>query len=184
MIAITADSDDKTGGELYEYIARRSVEELALSGSVLGIKMYMRSSIPLFIIKIVYREFVGRDTIGELARVEERENGIKVILQTEMDLGDSLKTLWSTYGRDSVEQSGRLEIIVTGAKADEVKETKIRDKKVDVSVRINELAARIIPEGLRVRNVIKGDGYMTFIAAEDPLMEEWIKIASGLEVEA
>ena len=182
MITIVADSDEKLGGEQYEYIARRGVEELALGGSVLGIKMYMRTSIPLFIIKIRYREFVGKDTIGELARVEERENGIKIILETEIDLGDTLKTLWNVFGRDTVEQAGRLEIVVTGAKADEIKEVKIRDRKVDVSVRINELAARIIPEGLRVRSVIKGEGFMTFIAAEDPIKEEWRQIASVMEV--
>ena len=52
------------------------------------------------------------------------------------------------------------------------------------SAKVNELASRIIPEGFRVRNATKGNGVMTFIAAEDPMKEEWKQIAASMEAYA
>lgn len=182
-ITISVDSDDKRGGELYEFITRKSVDDLALGGSVQAISILIKTGIPLFIIKIKYREAVGRNTLGELSQIVERENGSKVILESEIDLGDALKTLWSIFGRDKVEQAGRSEILVSGVNPGKLADIKIRDKAVNVSVKINELAARVIPEGLRVRHIEKEEGCMTFVAAEDPIKEEWKELASGLEVE-
>lgn len=178
---IVVDSTDKAGGELYEYIARRSTEDLALGGSILCLEMYMRSEIPLFIIKIRYRESEGKNTLGEVSRIEERENGSKVSLQSEVDLGDSLKSLWSTYGRDRVEQAGRMEITVLGVKPAELRRLKIRDRTVDMSAKISELATRIIPEGFRVKSITREPGLMTFVSAEDPMLDEWKEIGERME---
>jgi putative methanogenesis marker protein 17 len=182
-IRIVAESTDRVGGQMYEYIARKTLEDLALGGSVIGLKMCMYSEIPLFIIKIKFREAMGKNTLGGLAVIEERENGSKIILESEIDLGDALKTLWSTFGRDKVEQSGRMDIIVSGVAPKGLQDLKIRDKAIDVSARINELAARIIPEGLRVRSIIREPGVMTFVAAEDPMREEWKDMGRKLEVD-
>lgn len=180
---IIVDSTDKIGGELYEYIARRSTEDLALGGSILCMTIYMRSEVPLFIIKIKYRESVGKNTLGEISRISERENGSKVSLESEVDLGDALKALWSSYGRDKVEQAGRMDILVIGAKPTELRGLKIRDRTVDMSARISELATRIIPEGFRARAISKSPGLMTFVAAEDPIQEDWIVIGERMEVD-
>lgn len=180
---IVVDSTDKVGGELYEYIARRSTEDLALGGAILCLAMYMRSEIPLFVIKIRYREATGRNTLGEISRIEEKENGSKVNLESEVDLGDALKTLWNVYGRDKVEQAGRMAIMVMGAKPTDLKKLKVREGTVDMSAKISELAARVIPEGLRVRSIRKEPGLMTFVAAEDPMQDDWIAIGERMEVE-
>jgi len=180
---IVVDSTDKVGGDLYEYIARRSTEDLALGGAIVCLAMYMRSEIPLFIIEIRYRESTGKNTLGDMARIEERENGSKVNLESEVDLGDALKTLWNLYGRDKVEQAGRMTIIVMGAKPADLRKLKVREGTVDMSSKISELAARIIPEGLRVRAIRKGAGLMTIVAAEDPMQEEWVAIGDRMEVE-
>ncbi|MGA2573140.1 MAG: methanogenesis marker 17 protein [Candidatus Methanomethylicaceae archaeon] len=180
MVAVSTDS---VGGQMYEYIAKKTLEDLALGGSVTGLKMCMRSEIPLFIIKIKFREAMGKNALGGLANIEERENGSKITLESEIDLGDALKTLWSTFGRDKVEQSGRTDIIVSGVAPKDLRDLKIRDKAIDVPARINELAARIIPEGLRVRSIIREPGVMTFIAAEDPMREEWKDMGRKLEVD-
>jgi len=158
------------------------VEDLALGGSVQTVHMFIRSDEPVFIIKIKYREFVGRNTLGELSRILESESGVRIILESEVDLGDALKTLWNIFGRDRVEQVGRMDIVVSRARGSEVRNIKIRDKALDISNKINELAARIIPEGFRVRSVTKEAGVMTFIAAEDPIKDEWKEIASRVEV--
>jgi putative methanogenesis marker protein 17 len=182
-LRIVVDSSDKVGGDLYEYIARKSTEDLALGGAILCLAMYMRSEIPLFIIKIKYREAVGKNTLGEISRIEEKESGSKVNLESEVDLGDALKTLWSTYGRDKVEQAGRMGIIVMGARPVELKKLKVREGTVDMSAKVSELAARIIPEGLRVRAIRREPGLMTFVAAEDPIQAEWVAIGDKMEVE-
>ncbi len=180
---IIVDSTDRVGGDLYEYIARKSTEDLALGGAILTLAMYMRSEVPLFIIKIKYREAVGKNTLGEVSRIEEKENGSKVNLESEVDLGDALKTLWNTFGRDKVEQAGRMSIVVMGVKPAELKKLKVREGTVDMSAKISELAARVIPEGLRVRSIKKEPGLMTFVAAEDPMQAEWVAIGDRMEVD-
>lgn len=157
------------------------MEDLALGGSVQTVHMFIRSDGPIFIIKIKYREFVGRNTFGELSHILERGNGVRIILESEVDLGDALKALWNVFGRDRVEQVGRMDIVVSRAREDEVRNIKIRDRALDISNKINELAARIIPEGFRIRSVTKEAGVMTFIAAEDPIRDEWKEIASRME---
>ncbi len=169
----TVDCTDRSGGEQYKYIAEKSVEDLGLTGTVEGIWMYIRPEEPLFIISIKYKEFVGKNTIGELGSVQSRAEGVKITLFSEVDVGDALKTLWGTYGRDRVEQGGRMEIRVDGVEAEEVKDIKIRDKPIDVGSKVNELALRIVPEGFRVRHVTKKGGEITIVAAEDPIKEEW-----------
>jgi putative methanogenesis marker protein 17 len=181
-VRIVVDCPDSMGKELYELITRRTLEDLALAGSVELVHILIRTEVPLFIIKIKYREFVGRNSLGELSRIIERPNGVRIILESEVDLGDTLKSLWNIFGRDKVEQIGRMEVNVLGVKSEEIKQIKIRGKTLDISVKINELAARIIPEGFRARSVSKGAGIMTFIAAEDPIKNEWKEIASRMEV--
>jgi putative methanogenesis marker protein 17 len=162
----------------------RSIEDLGLSGSIEEIRLFIRPEDPVFIINIRYREYVGRNTLGELASVDDRASGAKITLDSEIDLGDALKTLWTMYGRDKVEQAGRMDIMVSGIDSESLKKIKIREKAVDVGERVNELAARIIPEGFRVRVVTKVKNMMTFIAAEDPIREDWRKIAARLEADA
>jgi putative methanogenesis marker protein 17 len=108
---------------------------------------------------------------------------VRVVLEDEIDLGDALKTLWSTYGRDRVEQSGRTEIVVKGADPDSLRELKIRKERVSVSEKVNELVNRVIPEGLRVRNAMKEGDLLIVMAAEDPIPEDWKRMAADLAVD-
>jgi len=173
------DSTDRTGGEQYKYIAEKMVEDLGLTGTVEGIWMCIRPEEPFFIISIRYKEFVGKNTIAELGSVESRNEGVKITLFSEVDVGAALKTLWGAYGRDRVEQGGRMDIRVDGVEAEDVKGIKIREKPVDVGSKVNELALRIIPEGFRVRHVTKKEGEITIVAAEDPIKEEWKRQAEA-----
>uniref|UniRef100_A0A7C3J3M9 Methanogenesis marker 17 protein n=1 Tax=Candidatus Methanomethylicus mesodigestus TaxID=1867258 RepID=A0A7C3J3M9_9CREN len=181
-INIIVDSSDKVGGDQYKYIAEKSVEDLGIGGSVETIALYIRPEIPLFIISIRYRDFRGKNTIGELASIDARTGSVRIRLDSEIDLGDALKVLWSEYGRERVEQAGRMEIVVQGVEPEEVQRIKIREKAVDISSRISELSSRIIPEGFRVRSVKTGENILTVIAAEDPIKEEWK--AEALKTEA
>ncbi|MDD1775945.1 MAG: methanogenesis marker 17 protein [Candidatus Methanomethylicus sp.] len=164
-------------------MVERSIEDLGLGGSIEEMRIYIKPEDPVFIISLRYREYVGRNTIGELASVEERVSGVKISLDSEIDLGDTLKSLWDMYGRDRVEQAGRMDIMVTGVDPEALKKIKIRDKAIDVGGKINELATRIIPEGFRVRTVIRRKNMLTIIAAEDPIRDEWKKVAEKLEAE-
>ncbi len=171
------DCTEKIGGEQFKYIAEKSVEDLGLGGSIAEIRMYIRPEEPLFVIGVRYKEFTGKNTIGELGTVDPRAEGVKIILNSEIDVGDALKALWNVYGRDRVEQGGRMDIKVDGVEAEDVRGIKIREKAIDVASKVNELALRIIPEGFRVRHVTKKEGEITIVAAEDPIKEEWKKQA-------
>ncbi|MBC7120231.1 MAG: methanogenesis marker 17 protein [Candidatus Methanosuratus sp.] len=182
-IKIFVDSSDEFGGQQYKYIAEKSVEDLGLGGSIESIGMVIRIEEPVFIIAIRYKEVTGKNTLGEAAYIDSRKNGIRVTLSSEIFLGDALKALWSKYGRDRVEQIGRLEIFVSGGDPEEVKGIRLSEKGYDLESRISELAARIIPEGFRVRGSTKKKGMLTIIASEDPITEGWRKLAAKLEEE-
>lgn len=180
MIVVSSDSK---GGEMYRHIIERNVEDLALGSSVEGIAVLIKPELPLFVIKVRYRECESKNKLGELAKIEQRSGNVRVVLEDEIDLGDALKTLWSTYGRDRVEQSGRTEIVVKGADPDSLRELKIRKERVSVSEKVNELVNRVIPEGLRVRNAMKEGELLIVMAAEDPIPEDWKRMAADLAVD-
>ncbi|MCX8181968.1 MAG: methanogenesis marker 17 protein [Candidatus Methanomethyliaceae archaeon] len=175
-------SSDIRGGEMYRHIIERNVEDMALGSSVTGFAVMIKPEIPLFVIKVRYKERESKNKLGELARIEPRSGSTRVILEDEIDLGDALKTLWSTYGRDKVEQSGRTEIVVRGVEPESLRELRIRKERVSVSEKINELVNRVIPEGFRIRYVIREGDLLTVIAAEDPIKDEWKKMAADLVV--
>lgn len=180
-IKIFVDSSEELGGQQYRHIAEKSVEDLGLGGSIESVDIIIRLEEPVFIIKIRYKEVAGKNTLGEASYIDSRKNGIRITLSSEIFLGDALKALWSKYGRDRVEQIGRLEIFVSGAEPEEVKGIRLSEKGYDLESRINELAARIIPEGFRVRSASKGRGKLTIIASEDPIKEEWKALAAQQE---
>ena len=180
---IIVSSSDSKGGEMYRHIIERNVEDLALGSSILGIAVLIKPELPLFVIKVRYRERESKNKLGELARLEHKSGNVRVVLEDEIDLGDALKTLWSTYGRDKVEQSGRTEIVVKGADPDSLRELKIRKERVSVSEKVNELVNRVIPEGFRVRHAMKEGDLLTVIAAEDPIPEDWKRMAADLAVD-
>lgn len=167
---------------MYRHIVERSVEDLALGSSVVGVSLMIKPEIPLFIIKVMYKEREIKNKLGDLARIESRSGNVRVILEDEIDLGDALKSLWSEYGRDKVEQSGRTEIIVKGVEPENLRELKIRKERVSISEKVNELVNRIIPEGFRVRYALRDQNILTVIATEDPIREEWKKLAEELAV--
>lgn len=180
-IKIFVDSSDELGGQQYRCIAEKSVEDLGLGGSIESIDMIIRIEEPLFIIKIRYKEVKGKSTLGEASYIDSRKNGIRITLSSEIFLGDALKALWSKYGRDKVEQIGRIEIFVSGAEPEEVKGIRLSEKGYDLESKINELATRIIPEGFRVRSTSRGKGTLTIIASEDPIKEGWKVLAAQQE---
>lgn len=176
-------SSDTMGGEIYRHIIERNVEDLALGSSVIGIAVLIKPELPLFVMKVRYKEHESKNKLGELARIEPRAGSARVILEDEIDLGDALRTLWSTYGRDMVEQSGRTEILVRGAEPESLKELKIRKERVSVSEKVNELVNRVIPEGFRVRHMIREGDLLMVMAAEDPIKDDWKKMAADLAVD-
>ncbi len=168
---------------MYRHIIERSIEDLALGSSIVGVVVLIRPKIPLFVIKIKYRERESKNLLGDLAKIEPRSGSVRIILEDEIDLGDALKSLWSAYGRDRVEQAGRTEIVVKGVEPESLKGLKIREERISISERVNELVSRIIPEGFRIRDSIKEKNSLTLIAAEDPIEEGWKKVASDLVVD-
>ncbi|MCX8169963.1 MAG: methanogenesis marker 17 protein [Candidatus Methanomethyliaceae archaeon] len=171
------DSSDKGGGERYRHLIEKAIEDLALGGSIRWLYAYIRPEIPLFIISISYREFERKNILKDLAKFEVRSDSIKILLDNELDLADTLKTLWSELGRDRVEQIGRKELLVKGIDLEYLKEIKIREKEISITEKIVELMLRILPEGFRIRRSIKKNEVMIIIASEDPIKEEWINMA-------
>lgn len=168
---------------MYRRIVERSIEDLALGGSLVGVSVLIRPEIPIFIIKVKYRERESKNLLGDLARIEAGTGSVRVILEDEIDLGDALRSLWNTFGRDKVEQVGRTEILVRGIDSESLRNLKVREKKVRISEKVNEVVNRIIPEGFRVRYSIKDEESLTVIAAEDPIGEDWSRIAADMVVD-
>jgi putative methanogenesis marker protein 17 len=164
-------------------IIEQSIEDLILGGNINWIYLYLDLEIPLVILKINYKELERKNLLKDLARFEEVANNTKIILKNEIDVTDALRALWSRFGRDKVEQIGRLEILARNIDINEIKEIRIREKEIDISERIIELINRILPEGFRVRHTIKEGDMLIVIASEDPIKEEWIRKAHEIKVE-
>lgn len=178
------DSSDERGGRAYKLIIEKVIEDLALGGSIRWIYAYIRPEIPLFIIKVNYKEFERKNVLKDLAKFEVKPDAVKVVLDNELDLSETLRALWSEFGRGKVEQIGRQEVLVKDVDLEQLKNVKIRERAISISDKINELVTRVLPEGFRIRHFVKEGDVMTVIASEDPIKKEWIEIASGMTLDA
>ncbi len=87
---------------MYRHIVERSVEDLALGSSIVGVSLMIKPEIPLFIIKVMYKEREVKNKLGDLARIEPRSGNVRVILKDEIDLGRAQKLverIWKGQGR-------------------------------------------------------------------------------------
>lgn len=173
-------SSDKEGGERYKHIIEKAIEDLGLGGSIKWLYAYIRPEVPLFIISISYKEFERKNLLKDLAKFEVMVDRIKILLNNELDLVDTLRVLWSELGRDKVEQMGRNEILVKGADLESLKNIKIRERVISITEKIMDLITRILPEGYRIRRPIRRNGVIIMIASEDSIKDEWIKMAQEM----
>lgn len=99
---------------------------------------------------------------------------IYVSIADEMYAPGILTALWERYGRDNVQQLERLEISVRGpGTSAEVDGIQVESSEEPIREVLGALW-RVLPEGIRVRRSLEGDGVITVVATEEVMRPEFL----------
>ncbi len=95
-------------------LLERTLVDMGITTSIEKVKMIIRPAEPLFIISIRTRKAGGSRMVSEIATIEEKEGGTFLAINDENFAPRLLSLLWRTFGRESIEQVTRLEVLAKG----------------------------------------------------------------------
>ncbi len=179
---LTVMGTDDYGTEAYEELFRRILADMGKSRAIDEARMVLRPEDPAFIYSVRLRSRPERLTMSDVAEVKEEGGQVQLRISDERYAPSILSRLWSTYGRDSVDQRTRFEMTIKGAKVDELKRMevvsgqKVRNEMIDA-------LWRTLPEGMKSRYHLSGPRTVTILASENILRPELKEEAAVLHKE-
>ncbi len=161
----------------YKVIADHVFTDLALAGALQAVRILIDIRKPLFYIRGELNVIESPIRFSEITSVT-RENGeIHVVIEDETYAPEILKLLWTRFGRENISQTDRWNLYFPHdyILIEELNQLIAVNPRDRIMNKILDALNRIIPEGFRVQQrSIKG-GYITVIASENPIEEEWLE---------
>lgn len=177
-----SEHDESFAFQNFDTILKQMMQELGVSRMVLDYRIKADIDAPYFLISLRLGKARSAVKVSDMALVEADRNGGKITITDENWAPALLTRLWQQYGRDAVEQLTRYEIIVHGAKPDDLSEMEL-DPGEELRSKVLDAVWRIFPEGFKVRHNLVDDKVMTILGTEHDLKDEWIEIAEKLHEE-
>ncbi len=179
---IEVESSEGFGGESYEGLFKRIVQDLGIYRNVDEARMIMRPDIPFFLVSVRMRSPSSTSSIGEATELRDAPEGARLTILDENFAPAILRWLWDAYGRDRTDQLSRLELVVKGVKADELRDVEIQSMERQKSQLLDALW-RILPEGFKVRHNLTNRSTITLMTTEACMSREWIELAEKVHEE-
>lgn len=179
---VVIDGQEQWGDTSYEELFRRILLDLGITRSIDKVRVFIRMEWPFFLISLKIREASGRRSITEVAQLEEKPKGTRIVITDESYAPRLLSLLWSSYGRERIDQLSRLEIMALGVKEAELSELML-DPEEEIKTKVLDAVWRLLPEGLKVRHNITSRGVITIAATEHEITGEWREMAQKIHDE-
>ena len=168
---LTVEGSDDYGTEAYEELFRRILADMGKARAIEHARLILHPEKPMFIYTVRLRTRPERVTMKDVADVRMEGGDLMLRISDERYAPSILSKLWSTYGRESVDQRTRFEMIVKGAKEEDVAAIevvsgdKVRNEMIDA-------LWRTLPEGMKSRYHVSGPRTVTILATEGILRED------------
>ncbi len=170
-----ASGTDAYGCEAYRRLYEEIMYDVGKIASVERSCLVLKPEIPLFIVSVKMRAKPAAKNIGAVANTRAEKGIVYVSISDEVYAPGTLSALWLKYGRDNVQQLDRLEISVRGPNSSaEVDALSVESSEQPVREVLGALA-RILPEGIRVRRTLEGDGVVSVGATEEIMLPEYLE---------
>ena len=179
---VVVEGPEDYGNESYEELFRRILLDLGLTRMVDSIHMIIRPEDSFFLVSIKVRKVTGAKSVTEVAKVEQRPEGSMLTITNENYAPALLALLWRDYGRQRVEQLTRYELMIKGAKEEDVS-AKFLDPGEELKQKVLDAVWRLLPEGLKARHNIYSEGVLTIASTEHEMREDWKELAERIHQE-
>ncbi len=179
---LTVEGTDDYGTAAYEELFRRILADMGKSRAIEHARLVLRPDEPLFIYSVRLRARPERLMMKDVSEYREEGNDVHLSISDERYAPSILSKLWTLYGRDSVDQRTRFEMIVKGADTEEldnievVSGDKVKNEMIDA-------LWRTLPEGMKSRYHVSSPQTVTILATEGILQPEMKEEARRLHAE-
>jgi len=175
MADTIATGTDPYGCEAYRRLYEEIMYDIGKIAAVDRSCLVLKPEVPLFIVSVKMRAKPDAKTIGVIANTRAENGVVYVSISDEMYAPNTLDALWHAYGRDNVQQLDRLEITVRGPDTSaEVDEIPVESSEQPIREVLGALW-RVLPEGIRVRRTLEGDGVVSVVATEEIMLPEYLE---------
>ncbi|NLI73878.1 MAG: methanogenesis marker 17 protein [Euryarchaeota archaeon] len=174
--------DESFAYQNFDTILRQIMVELGVSRMVTDFRIVAEPDAPYFLISLRLGKARTSVKVSDMGIVDSSPRGAKITITDENWAPALLTRLWQKYGRDSIEQLTRYELIVIGASDEELMDMEL-DPGEELRSKVLDAVWRIFPEGFKVRHNLMNDDVMTLIGTEHDMEEEWIRTAEKIHEE-
>lgn len=171
---------DPYGNEMYKALYEEIMFDVGKLASIERSVLVLKPDVPMFIISVKMKAQQAAKTIGDIASTRAERKTVYISIVDETYAPGTLTALWKRYGRERVKQEDRLNIEVAGVEESaEVDVIPVESTEQPIQEVIGALW-RVMPEGIRNREVISGDNVITAVATEEIMRPEMLKEAQEL----
>lgn len=176
MSAVTIESDDEEGEEIY-----RKIIFDVLSGSQIQFFEHIYAKISIkegfCIISATIKKNIKPLKLSDLSSLDSVQGGvrIKVDPMQERFLPDVLRAVTSIAGKERVLQHSRYEIIVKGIGSLEIKDIIVFDYATYAQKMVTEILFWIAPEQFKITHILNDKEVTTILFSEYDLKDSWLE---------
>lgn len=165
---------DAYGTEAYTKLFDEIMSDLNKAVLIDRARLTLRPESPLFIFSIALKAAPGPKTVGDVSTVRTDVGGVHVTITEERYAPDILSALFARFGRSSVEQQTRFDLIVSNADESEVSSITVSSGEEDRREIVGALW-RTMPEGIKNRKTLISGNVITVVATEEVLLPEMVE---------
>ncbi len=167
---------DQYGNDAYGLLFEEIMSDIGKATMIDHAILTLQPEVPLFITSLKLKAAPSDKVAEEVCNIRAEGSNVHITITDERYAALLLNQLWKKYGRESVNQQTRFDLIVENAKQKDV--SKLIVASGDESMReIIGAIWRSMPEGIKNRKTMVTDNTVTIVATEELLTEDMIEQA-------
>ncbi|MCL1810747.1 MAG: methanogenesis marker 17 protein [Methanomassiliicoccaceae archaeon] len=160
-------TEDGFGEESYRNLFVEIMSDVGKAFQIDKALLVLKPEVPLFIFSVRLRAEPSNKTIAGVASVRKEGDALYITITDERYAPDILRELWARYGKGSVEQQTRFDIIVKGDVSETDMESVIIASGEEYLKEIIGAVWRSMPEGIKNRHAFIEGQVITVVATEE-----------------
>lgn len=183
---ISVESLDETyqhgfGILIHKIIAEYILSDLAIGQAIRQMRVIIDIKKPLFAVSVQLSLPHQPIKMKDYARLDERGDGIHIIIYDETYAPELLKVLQNSFGKNNVTQIDRWETVIPRnlTTIDKLQKVIVAYPREKMMEKILDAIIRIIPEAFRIERLLIEENGLTIITSENPILPEWIEMVKA-----
>lgn len=165
---------DEVGAQVYDTLLRHTLQDLKLARAISAIKIFIDPRDAIFICAVKLEKASTPVYLDDIASYKYEDGILKIRIDDENYIPDLLKALWTSEGRQNVNQPDRYKMEVTNPQLDPDNYI-VHNPSEELKRKVYDAIFRIMPEGFRMtRNASQGN--MICVMSSDEIIDvKWDK---------